>query len=1069
MAFEGSTNSAGNPYLQGLADRLKKQSIASNDAVDPFGFRPWGPGKPERQGRQDLPLFNLKSVSHALSRGWNPNISWTEDELVFPIPGVGPLSSAYDPWYTFNTPLHRALWLQQFDVAECLVRHGADINRLNARGYTVLHEALDLGIDRRNDWSRDVSWIVKHGADLGRKTEARFVRTGKNEHRVLGQDKKSRAVHALLSGMHQEPEPEPEFGKHRDARAERREPSGLSPLMLAMELADVQKVQTLLDAGADIELPVDAGAKWKILDLALMSRQLSLIQILEQAGASFSVDITESTPMDTEDEVRLHQGARNLVSFCLSGSNRGLVPAPECEEVFRYVLQGSEFRKVWDIRGGVEGLLKYGGIVDAFVGTLSRIAQTRNLQAVPATYCTLCRNTIAKCSVLPSTGTVGSARGPFEHTPSLRELEHSVSISNCPFCRLLLDAVNRPQKQSKKGVQSEGGEEQGGLPVRVSLVQEYFVGQFALRVECGSLSSDLEVSPLEEEFMHNVADHQSGTDESGTASRQATGLGKAWLATCKKNHPKCRRSQDVANPILPTRVLDLTHGTEEDPAVCLVETHGARDVYCALSYCWGTTKATTTVKDNLEQHLENISMESLPSTIQDSITAARNLGFRYLWIDALCIVQDDADDWEAEAAKMSSVYSNATLTISTLFGSDCGDKLFVRRDTIQPQPLPFPIPAPYFLSKPRPLLAVQPRTTTAADGRSASSFRGPIHSRGWTLQEQMLSTRILWFGSEHLQWECVSLRATEPEPNSWFMRDGALETQFIEDGNIEERNLELRMKEIVHRPLRTDGAAARRRPEDDAREMYLEWENVVAEYTKRDLTKESDRIAAVLGLADMMGPIFRCDFVAGVWKGDYFLRSLAWRVVKAPASTTATTASSCYPSWTWAAMPKRAVDYALVRDHTERRLEPLARLVSMADVSVSGKAQGRATGSVVIRGPLQKVNAVDQQSLLRLAAQDMRAPDYDYHLDAGGAMPAADASLRPTWHLDLFRFEHGSPWRGYGFDWWRRNGRPGSTIRLILEAVDHQEQDPQVFRRVGIARFYWKTKPDVAVRDVRIV
>jgi hypothetical protein len=78
--------------------------------------------------------------------------------------------------------------------------------------------------------------------------------------------------------------------------------------------------------------------------------------------------------------------------------------------------------------------------------------------------------------------------------------------------------------------------------------------------------------------------------------------------------------------------------------------------YIALSYCWGTAQHFTTTSANLARMKERIHWDELPQTIKDAVTITRALGIQYLWVDALCIIQDSQEDWEAESKKMADVY-----------------------------------------------------------------------------------------------------------------------------------------------------------------------------------------------------------------------------------------------------------------------------------------------------------------------------------------------------------------------------------------------------------------------------
>lgn len=137
---------------------------------------------------------------------------------------------------------------------------------------------------------------------------------------------------------------------------------------------------------------------------------------------------------------------------------------------------------------------------------------------------------------------------------------------------------------------------------------------------------------------------------------------KNWIHSCETTHSHESCTSPARSP-LPTRVLSIT-GTLHSPSLRLYipEPH-VQDRYIALSHCWGKVSGITTTTANLHDHLSNLEMKRLPKTFQDAVYCAYRLGFRYLWIDSLCIIQDDPVDWENESSKMCSVFSEAHLVI----------------------------------------------------------------------------------------------------------------------------------------------------------------------------------------------------------------------------------------------------------------------------------------------------------------------------------------------------------------------------------------------------------------------
>jgi hypothetical protein len=132
-----------------------------------------------------------------------------------------------------------------------------------------------------------------------------------------------------------------------------------------------------------------------------------------------------------------------------------------------------------------------------------------------------------------------------------------------------------------------------------------------------------------------------------------------------------------------------------------------------------------TLKACLTQHQNEIALEHFCKTFQDAVVVAQKLGVRYLWVDSLCIVQDDPDDFRRECAQMNHVYARAYRTISAQDVKNDTEDLFLTRGTL--------------------CLELSTRQ---------EKFQGPLSNRGWTLQEHYLSPRIVHFTQHCILWEC---------------------------------------------------------------------------------------------------------------------------------------------------------------------------------------------------------------------------------------------------------------------------------------------------------------------------
>ncbi|KAF2030657.1 hypothetical protein EK21DRAFT_64977, partial [Setomelanomma holmii] len=127
------------------------------------------------------------------------------------------------------------------------------------------------------------------------------------------------------------------------------------------------------------------------------------------------------------------------------------------------------------------------------------------------------------------------------------------------------------------------------------------------------------------------------------------------MGSCEANHTKC----PAKTKSLPRRVIDVRSTTLKllDPSP------SGPHRYVALSHCWGTCRDFLTTRENVEKRKAGFSLESLPATFRDAVLATRSLDIPYLWIDSICILQGDKEDWETEGSKLADIYSDATITI----------------------------------------------------------------------------------------------------------------------------------------------------------------------------------------------------------------------------------------------------------------------------------------------------------------------------------------------------------------------------------------------------------------------
>jgi hypothetical protein len=232
----------------------------------------------------------------------------------------------------------------------------------------------------------------------------------------------------------------------------------------------------------------------------------------------------------------------------------------------------------------------------------------------------------------------------------------------------------------------------------------------------------------------------------------------ACLRSCIENHGFCRQTGGS----LPARLLDV--GTRDDGRIRLIETieYTGSPEYIALSYCWGNSVATMTTRASLEQMKTGIEVSELPQTYIDAVLFTRELGIQYLWIDALCVIQDSFEDWERESTIMGGIYAGARLTIAAS-SITAAVQPFLRRD--DPAGSPASQGQQEIFSERiydnGDSVLVNARLIPESgvhwkwqDNSDPRSVPEPLSRRGWTLQERLLATRLLSISETELQWTC---------------------------------------------------------------------------------------------------------------------------------------------------------------------------------------------------------------------------------------------------------------------------------------------------------------------------
>lgn len=373
----------------------------------------------------------------------------------------------------------------------------------------------------------------------------------------------------------------------------------------------------------------------------------------------------------------------------------------------------------------------------------------------------------------------------------------------------------------------------------------------------------------------------------------------AWIQNCDSKHIHCRVPEC---PVLPSRVIDVG-SMESFDDIKLVLSHGKSARYLALSYCWGTGAAMIqTTSSSLATWTEGIPWHQLPKTFQDAIAITRKLEIQYVWIDALCIVQDDTQDWEFESANMANVYSNSYITIAATSAPDSHHGLLTDRWT-QPcivNGLKTPVDAHHLATSakdPNDSIFMRPRLHLAHDrfcnmeNAMYHVLDAPLLTRAWAFQERLLPSRTLHFHAEELVWECKSSVQCECQ---------SLDRTY----SFEEMGMEGWLKNFVTGSLHANNSVD---------ELGHVWLDLVSEFGALRLTNESDRLPALSGLASKFSGKCLGKYVAGIWEHDV-ARGLLFVSSPHDDHQSAQQNEISSPSWSWASAYLRGsrISYGLI-------------------------------------------------------------------------------------------------------------------------------------------------------------
>jgi Heterokaryon incompatibility protein (HET) len=329
---------------------------------------------------------------------------------------------------------------------------------------------------------------------------------------------------------------------------------------------------------------------------------------------------------------------------------------------------------------------------------------------------------------------------------------------------------------------------------------------------------------------------------------------------------------------MPTRLIYVGNNLLGSlPRLTIASKLGKSIKYAALSYCWGPSSSMRliTTSKTLSARLASLPWKELPPLFHDAFLVTRELGLEYIWIDALCIVQDDEHDWEIEAARMGDTYRNAHITIVAAQSRSTNDSFLRREKSNSLVEIPF-------VSRIYPQISGNYQLSFSPLGY-VSDFvedveRSKWNERGWTFQERLLSHRVLFFGKRMMFFECRTHRQAENyrgtlNRNLAFLKH----LQSLDDWGL----------------------------------IKMSWRKLVEDYSSRAFTFNKDRLPALAGLANELSDTWDrngdpIQYLAGHWREGLDF-DLIWMTdySRLDRAECLTTNNALAPSWSWCSSPRK--------------------------------------------------------------------------------------------------------------------------------------------------------------------
>jgi hypothetical protein len=389
-------------------------------------------------------------------------------------------------------------------------------------------------------------------------------------------------------------------------------------------------------------------------------------------------------------------------------------------------------------------------------------------------------------------------------------------------------------------------------------------------------------------------------------------------------HMRCAQRRGERSRQTPTRLLQV-QPFEPSSKVYLRQTAQipANARYATLSHCWGQYMPVKLQRSTLQAFLDGIHIDSLPPTFQHAIVLTKLLGIEYIWIDSLCIIQDDDNDWANECSRMTSVYMNSFINIGANAAGDSRGGLFQQRSWKFVNPLSVRLTyIPTNWHRRPVILWPNPQEGNPLD-------HAPLGDRGWVVQERLLAPRTVHFLKHKVVWECDECQASETDVT----------------GTLEDRISNLSKRTYLAVPIASSNGAAGR-----ITQFLSTWSDIVNLYSNGKLSVATDKLVALSGVARYMFENRQDNralrYYAGHWSHDFEIQ-LTWSA--SYFSIGFRSGTYVAPSWSWASYNGEVV---FPRPGRKTLWAHLIGIEILPESDPFGAVSASSPSYIRIRGPL---------------------------------------------------------------------------------------------------------------------